>query len=32
MGRVRDLARGSCEKYADQMSPEWKTAFPEWSL
>ncbi|RJY08507.1 glycine--tRNA ligase subunit alpha [Aurantiacibacter aquimixticola] len=32
MARVRDLARGSCEKYAEVMTPEWKEKFPEWSL
>ena len=32
MGRVRDLARGGCEKYAELMAPEWAKKYPEWSL
>ncbi|MEO0698656.1 MAG: glycine--tRNA ligase subunit alpha, partial [Pseudomonadota bacterium] len=32
MGRVRDLARGSCEAYAEQMAPRWAEAYPGWSL
>lgn len=32
MGRVRDLARGSCEKYAQLKAPEWAEKYPEWSL
>ena len=32
MGRVRDLARGSCETYAAKMMPEWTAKYPEWSL
>ena len=32
MARVRDLARGSCEKYAETMTPEWQAKYPEWSL
>lgn len=32
MGRVRDLARGSCEKYAELMAPRWAAQYPEWSL
>ncbi|MBA4163150.1 MAG: glycine--tRNA ligase subunit alpha [Erythrobacter sp.] len=32
MGRVRDLARASCEKYAEQMAPGWQAKYPEWSL
>ena len=32
MARVRDLARGSCEKYAQTMAPEWQAKYPEWSL
>jgi len=32
MGRVRDLARGACEKYAAMMAPEWQAQYPEWSL
>ena len=32
MGRVRDLARSSCEAYAEKMTPEWEAKFPGWSL
>ena len=32
MARVRDLARSSCEKYAEQMAPEWQAKYPEWAL
>jgi len=32
MGRVRDLARGSCEKYAQLMAPEWAEKYPGWTL
>ncbi|APE28722.1 glycine--tRNA ligase subunit alpha [Aurantiacibacter gangjinensis] len=32
MARVRDLARGSCEKHAQLMAPEWQAKYPEWSL
>jgi glycyl-tRNA synthetase alpha chain len=32
MGRVRDLARSSCEAYAQKMTPEWEAKFPGWSL
>ena len=32
MARVRDLARSSCEKYAEKMAPEWAEKYPEWSL
>jgi glycyl-tRNA synthetase alpha chain len=32
MGRVRDLARSSCESYAAKMTPEWEAKFPGWSL
>ncbi|MEM6475633.1 MAG: glycine--tRNA ligase subunit alpha, partial [Pseudomonadota bacterium] len=32
MGRVRDLARRSCETYAKQMAPQWEAKFPGWSL
>jgi len=32
MGRVRDLARGSCESYAEQMAERWAQSYPEWSL
>jgi glycyl-tRNA synthetase alpha chain len=32
MARVRDLARSSCEAYAEAMAPQWQAKFPEWSL
>ncbi len=32
MGRVRDLARSSCEAYAAKMTPEWQAKYPGWSL
>ncbi|MCX7676561.1 MAG: glycine--tRNA ligase subunit alpha, partial [Alteraurantiacibacter sp.] len=32
MGRVRDLARASCEAYAEKMAPQWQAACPEWVL
>jgi len=32
MARVRDLARGSCEKYAELMAPEWQEKYPGWVL
>jgi glycyl-tRNA synthetase alpha chain len=32
MGRVRDLARSSCEAYAGKMTPEWQAKYPGWSL
>jgi glycyl-tRNA synthetase alpha chain len=31
MARVRDLARGSCEKHMELKKDEWATNFPEWS-
>ena len=32
MGRVRELARSSCKKYAEKMTPEWQAQYPEWTL
>ena len=32
MGRVRDLARSSCEAYAEKMAPEWEAKYPGWGL
>ncbi|VVT16944.1 glycine--tRNA ligase subunit alpha [Erythrobacter sp. EC-HK427] len=32
MARVRDLARGSCEKYAEVMTSQWQAKYPEWVL
>ena len=31
MGRVRDLARGSCEAYMAKEAPRWAAEYPEWS-
>jgi glycyl-tRNA synthetase alpha chain len=31
MGRVRDLARGSCEAYMERFRPEWEAKFPGWT-
>ena len=32
IGRVRDLAKGSCQKQIEKMTPQWQARFPEWSL
>ena len=32
MGRVRDMARGACEAYAEAMAPRWRETYPDWSL
>ncbi len=32
MGRVRDMARSSCEEYARGMTPEWEARVSGWSL
>ncbi len=32
MGRVRDLARSSCEAYAKLKAPEWEANYPGWTL
>ena len=32
MARVRDLARSSCEAYAEAMAPLWQAKYPEWAL
>lgn len=32
IGRVRDLAKGSCEAWIAHMTPEWTAKYPEWSL
>jgi glycyl-tRNA synthetase alpha chain len=29
---VRDLARSSCEAYAEKMAPEWEAKYPGWGL
>jgi glycyl-tRNA synthetase alpha chain len=31
IGRVRDLAKGSCEAWIAKNSPEWEAKFPGWS-
>ncbi|MCC6942473.1 MAG: glycine--tRNA ligase subunit alpha [Novosphingobium sp.] len=31
MGRVRDLARGSCEKFMETNADKWAAQYPEWS-
>ncbi len=31
MGRVRDLAKGSCQKWIEKSTPEWEAKFPGWS-
>ena len=31
MGRVRDLARGSCEAHMAREAPRWAENFPGWS-
>jgi glycyl-tRNA synthetase alpha chain len=31
MGRVRDLARGSCEAYMAKFKDEWAAKYPEWA-
>ena len=31
MGRVRDLARGSCEAYMAKEKDRWTEAYPGWS-
>jgi glycyl-tRNA synthetase alpha chain len=32
IGRVRDLAKGSCAAWIEHMTPEWMAKYPEWSL
>jgi glycyl-tRNA synthetase alpha chain len=31
MGRVRDLARGSCEAYMEKFKDQWAAKYPEWT-
>ena len=31
MGRVRDLAKGSCQKWIEKNTPQWEAKFPGWS-
>lgn len=32
IGRVRDLAKGSCEAWIQHMTPAWSAKYPEWSV
>jgi glycyl-tRNA synthetase alpha chain len=32
IGRVRDLAKGSCQKWIETNTARWQTEYPEWSL
>jgi glycyl-tRNA synthetase alpha chain len=32
IGRVRDLAKGSCEAWIAHMKPEWAEKYPEWTV
>jgi glycyl-tRNA synthetase alpha chain len=32
MGRVRDLAKGSCQAWIEKNEAEWAANYPEWSL
>ena len=32
MGRVRDLAKGSCQAWIEKNASQWQTDFPEWVL
>ena len=32
MGRVRDLAKGSCAAYIEKMTPQWEAQYPGWSV
>ncbi len=32
IGRVRDLAKGSCEAWIEKNKDEWAAKYPEWSL
>ena len=32
IGRVRDLAKGSCEAWIEKNAADWQARFPEWSL
>jgi glycyl-tRNA synthetase alpha chain len=31
IGRVRDLAKGSCEAWIEHMKPNWSANYPEWT-
>jgi len=32
IGRVRDLAKGSCQAWIEKNTPEWEVKFPGWSI
>jgi glycyl-tRNA synthetase alpha chain len=32
IGRVRDLAKGSCEAWIAHMTPAWNAKYPEWTV
>ena len=32
IGRVRDLAKGSCQAWIEKNSAAWQADFPEWVL
>ena len=32
IGRVRDLAKGSCQSWIEKNADEWSAKYPEWSL
>ena len=32
MGRVRDLAKGSCQAWIEKNTPQWQADFPGWVL
>jgi glycyl-tRNA synthetase alpha chain len=32
IGRVRDLAKGSCEAWIEKNKPEWEAKFPGWTV
>ncbi|MEP9361141.1 glycine--tRNA ligase subunit alpha [Sphingomonas sp. KR3-1] len=32
IGRVRDLAKGSCEAWIGHMTPAWTAKYPEWTV
>ena len=32
IGRVRDLAKGSCQAWIEKNKDEWAAKYPEWSL
>jgi glycyl-tRNA synthetase alpha chain len=31
IGRVRDLAKGSCEAWIEKNTPAWEAKYPGWS-